>query len=277
VEGEKRMALFPNFRIGVRSYKDAHRFIVKHKLWLYVFLPAVFNIAIILLLILGGWHYFGLLTDWLFKTIGLSGEPEGYLRYLVIALQFVLRIVLQILLFFLYSAIYRYIILIILSPLLAMLSEKTEKLLTGKTYPFRFGHFCKDVLRGMGIAVRNFFLEFLFMIALFFFSYIPLIGYISPIVMFFITCYYYGFSMIDYTNERQRLNVRESVRFIRKNRGFAVASGMIFYVVFFFVPLIGFMVAPAYAVVAATLGTHNIRNQPEAVIIKNLGRKRRSN
>jgi hypothetical protein len=70
-----------------------------------------------------------------------------------------------------------------------------------------------------------------------------------------------------------RLSIRQSVRFIRKNRGFAMANGMIFYVVFFFIPLVGFMIAPAYAVVAATLGTHNIFNQPEVVIIKKLRAK----
>ena len=46
-----------------------------------------------------------------------------------------------------------------------------------------------------------------------------------------------------------------------------MANGMIFYLVFFFVPLIGFVVAPAYAVIAATLGVHHIRAK-EAVVMK---------
>jgi CysZ protein len=157
--------------------------------------------------------------------------------------------------------------LIILSPLLAALSEKTEKLLTGNTYPFNLGHFVKDVLRGIRIVIRNSFMELLLTIGLFIFGFVPVIGYISPVILFFVTCYYYGFSMIDYTNERQRLSVKQSVRFVRKNRGFAIANGMIFYLVFFFVPLVGFMVAPAYAVVAATLGVHKIRGDQEQVII----------
>jgi CysZ protein len=259
------MGLFNNFRTGVRTYKEAHRFIRQHRLWWYVFIPAIINVAVILLLVFAGWYYFSLLTNWLFDLLGLTGQQEGFLKYLITAFQYIFRIVLYILLFLFYSAIYRYIVLIILSPMLALLSEKTEKLLTGREYPFSFSRFLKDVLRGIGIAIRNLHMEMLFMIVLFFLSYIPVIGYICPAITFLVSCYYYGFSMIDYTNERQRLSVRQSVRFIRKNRGFAIANGMIFYLVFFFVPVVGFMVAPAYAVVAATLGTHQVRSMPEPV------------
>jgi CysZ protein len=104
-------------------------------------------------------------------------------------------------------------------------------------------------------------MELLIMILLFILSWIPLIGLLSPVISFLVTCYYYGFSMIDYTNERQRLTIKQSVRFIRKNMGFSMANGFIFYIVFFLVPMVGFMIAPAYAVVAATIGTHEIRKQ----------------
>lgn len=256
------MGVFTNFRTGFRAYREAHRFIVKHRLWLYVLLPAVLNIGMILLLIFFGWHYFGLLTDWLMDLMGLNDVTEGYLGYLVSALQWIFRIVFQVLLFLAYSTMYRYIIMIILSPLLALLSEKTDKLLSGKDYPFVLKNLIIDILRGIGIAIRNAMIEFAFMILLFFFSYVPVIGYASPVLMFFITCYFYGFSMMDYTNERNRLTIRQSVKFVRRNMGFAIANGMVFYLVFFFIPLIGFMVAPAYAVVAATLGVQEINKNP---------------
>jgi len=256
------MPLFNHFKTGFRSYKAAHKFIVKHNLWGYVALPALLNIAVVLLLAFGGWHYITLLNEWLFDLTGLSGEPEGYMKWLIVALQVVFKVVMYALLFFLYYLIYRYLILIILSPMLALLSEKTEKLLTGKDYPFNLKNFIIDVMRGIHIATRNTLIEFVWMIVLFFFSYVPIIGYISPVLMFFITCYFYGFSMMDYTNERNRLSIRQSVKFVRRNKGFAMANGMVFYLIFFFVPIVGFMIAPAYAVVAATLGIDEIRKIP---------------
>jgi CysZ protein len=261
------MGLFNNFRTGVRTYKEAHRFIVRHKLWFYVFLPGIINAGMIALLIFGGWQMFGSVTDWLLDLLGLSKDPTGLLKFLAVFLQVLFRIVFYVILFFVYFMVFRYLVLIILSPLLAIVSEKTEKLLTGKEYPFRLGYLIKDVLRGVGVATRNLFVELTFLIVLFFLSYIPVIGYICPVLIFFITCYYYGFSMMDYSNERYRLSIRQSARFVRKNRGFAMANGMIFYLVFFFVPLIGFVVAPAYAVIAATLGVHHIRAK-EAVVMK---------
>jgi CysZ protein len=164
------------------------------------------------------------------------------------------------LLFMLYSYIFKYIVLIILSPMLAILSEKTSHLLTGAVYPFSFKNFMQDVWRGIRIALRNTFIELGWILLFWIIGFVPIIGFISPVYLFFVSCYFYGFSMIDYNNERNRLSIRESIRFVRKNRGMAVANGMIFYLVFFFVPIIGFLVAPTYAIIAATLAVHETTN-----------------
>lgn len=260
------MALFPNFKIGFKSYSEAHRLIVKHRLWWYVFLPAIINVAMLLLIIFFGWHYIGLFTTWIFDITGLSSTPSGFFRYLIIFFRWIVKIALYILLFLFYSSIYRYIVLMIISPALAILSEKTDKILTGINYPFRLRQFLKDVIRGTAIVLRNFFIEMGFMILLFFFGFIPVIGWITPVIMFFITCYFYGFSMIDYSNERAKLSIRNSVKFVRKKRGMAVANGMVFYFVFFFIPVVGFIFAPAYSVIAATIAVGKIRNDVTVIV-----------
>jgi CysZ protein len=260
------MALFPNFKIGFKSYSEAHRLIVKHRLWGYVFLPAIINVAMLLLIIFIGWHYIALFTTWIFDITGLSSTPTGFFRYLVVFFKWIVKFALYILLFLFYSSIYRYIVLMLISPALAILSEKTDKILTGINYPFRFRQFMKDVMRGILIALRNFFIEMGFMILFFFVGFIPVIGWITPVIMFFITCYFYGFSMIDYSNEREKLNIRESVKFVRKNRGMAVANGMVFYFVFFFIPVVGFIFTPAYSVIAATIAVDKVRNNVSVII-----------
>lgn len=247
------MALFPNFRLGIKSYGEAHRFIVKNRLWGYVFFPGIINLLLLGLLAVGGGYAVQWFTRWLFDAVGLNAVSEGFWGYLVSVFRFLLRIVLYILLFFLYSSVYRYIILIFISPGLALMSEKTEKLVTGNEYPFVFSRFAGDVWRGIRIALRNSMIEIGLIILFFFIGFIPVIGYISPVFLFFVSCYFYGFSMMDYTHERAKMSIRQSVKFVRKNRGLAVANGMVFYFIFFFIPVLGFMVAPAYAVTAATL------------------------
>ena len=60
----------------------------------------------------------------------------------------------------------------------------------------------------------------------------------SPLfyLIFVIGFFYYGFSFLDYINERLRLNVDQSVQFARKNRGLAIAIGSI-YSVMIWVPV----------------------------------------
>lgn len=254
------MALFPNFKLGFTTYKDAHRLIVEHKLWWYVVLPAFLNLIIIAIFALVGYYGINSLATWILNITGLSDQSDGFLKYLSLGLGFIIKIISYFLLFIIYNNVYKYAILLILSPALAILSEKTDKILSGHQYPFHFGEFLLDVWRGIRIALRNIFLELLFTIVLFILGFIPIIGWVAPVILFFITCYYYGFSMIDYSSERAKLNIRQSIKYVRKNRGMAISNGMMFYFLFFIVPVIGFVIAPAYSVIAATIAVSKTKN-----------------
>lgn len=78
--------------------------------------------------------------------------------------------------------------------------------------------------------------------------------------MLIISMYYFGFFMIDYTGERYRLSIKQSVKFMRNNKGFAIANGLIFYLILM-IPLLGLLVAPSYAVVAATIGVEKVKEK----------------
>jgi CysZ protein len=73
--------------------------------------------------------------------------------------------------------------------------------------------------------------------------------------------------MIDYSNERHRLRIGESVLFVRKSKGLAIANGMIFYLILL-IPFVGLLFAPSYAVVAATIATEKIRQKGQLIIIQ---------
>ncbi len=156
----------------------------------------------------------------------------------------------------------------IMSPVLALLSEKTEKILTGSDYPFKFMQLIKDIIRGNLIVIRNISIEILWTVLLFFIGYIPIIGYFAPIVLLMISFYFFGFSMIDYSSERHKLSIRESIKYVRKNKGFAIANGCIFYLLLL-IPVLGLLVAPSYSIVAATIGVEKIKNQTTPAVIIN--------
>jgi CysZ protein len=83
-----------------------------------------------------------------------------------------------------------------------------------------------------------------------------LVGWVVPIATLLVECYYYGFSMLDYSCERHRLSPSESISFIGKHKGLAIGNGMVFYLMHA-IPVLGWILAPAYAVVAATISLYH--------------------
>ena len=82
--------------------------------------------------------------------------------------------------------------------------------------------------------------------------------WIAPLVALFVECYYLGFSMLDYSSERNKMSAQQSIIFISRHKGLAIGNGMVFYMMHL-VPLIGWLFAPSYAVIAATLSLFNAK------------------
>lgn len=167
-------------------------------------------------------------------------------------------LVLRIVIVLFYFSLFKYIFLIIGSPVFAYLSEKTESILEGKDFPFNIKQLLRDILRGVRMAVRNTLWQTLYVVSLLFLSLIPLVGWITPVIAVFVECYYYGSSMLDYSLERDKLTYAQSINYIGRHRGLAVGNGLIFYLMHGFI-IIGWVLAPAYAVVAATLSLHKVK------------------
>ena len=141
--------------------------------------------------------------------------------------------------------------------------EKTEEKLNGASYPFSMLQFLNDIMRSVAVTLRNFSLEFVLIIILLGFSLIPPLGLILPFVLFFISTYFYGFSMVDYTLERRGIGISKSIKFIRNHSGSAMSLGTPLALVLL-IPFLGSMLAGFIAivsVVAATLESVELLNQ----------------
>jgi CysZ protein len=165
-------------------------------------------------------------------------------------------IMVRLILVFFYFSLFKYLFLVIGSPLFAYLSEKTEALIAGKDFPFSFPQMMKDIARSIRLALRNCLWQTVYTVSILILSFIPLVGWITPVISAFVECYYYGFSMLDYSCERHKLSPAESIAFIGKRRGLAIGNGLVFYLMHF-VPFVGWILAPSYAVVAATISLYH--------------------
>ncbi|MBL4624595.1 MAG: EI24 domain-containing protein [Flavobacteriales bacterium] len=254
--------MLKQLKIGFSAYGKATKFIRANKLtWFYI-IPLLINI----LLFVGTMSMAGVITEsvtnWFLELCSLEKGGEYYESIGAIIWWFfyiIIKLVSWIILHFVSGGI----MLIILSPLLAYLSERTEQILKGNEYPFNLNLFVKDVIRAVVIATRNTILQFVCMIFLLLFSLIPVIGWISPFFMFIIGAYYYGFSFIDYVCERRRLTLKESIYFMRNNRGLAISNGAVFSVAIM-IPWIGGLLAGFAAitsVVAATISVYEAEDK----------------
>jgi CysZ protein len=130
----------------------------------------------------------------------------------------------------------------------------------GKDYPFNFKQFSKDIVRGIRIALRNLLWQTVYVVSILILSFIPIIGWIAPLVALLVECYYFGFSMLDYSSERNKLSSSQSIEFIGRHKGLAIGNGMIFYMMHL-LPFVGWLFAPSYAVIAATISLLSARKK----------------
>ena len=63
------------------------------------------------------------------------------------------------------------------------------------------------------------------MVAILLLSLIPIAGVATPVIALLVECYYYGFSMLDYSCERRNMNAQESIYYIGNHRGWQSATG----------------------------------------------------
>jgi CysZ protein len=250
--------LLKDIIIAIDSYFKAHRFIQKHNLWKWILVPGL----IYAILFMVSMYFFGKSAtgaiEFLSLKTGLKTWVEkmqsGWMGFL-----FTLGgVILWLILMMFYFSLFKFIFLIIGSPVFAYLSEKTESILEGKDFPFSFSQLLKDIIRGIRVAVRNSLWQTVYVVSIILLSLIPVIGWGTPVLALLVECYYYGFSMLDYSCERMKMSPQQSYHFINNHKGLAIGNGGVFYVMHALI-LVGWVLAPAYAVVAATLSMRQVK------------------
>lgn len=256
-----------DFNLGMRSYLKSFGFIMKNRMGHFYLYP----VAFIVLFSLGAFYSIDFIVDsitpWVNSTFGLEPLPgDGGFDQAKAVLReigrYVIHAVVWVSLMLIYYKINKYFILIVMSPVMAIIAEKTESVVTGRHFPFSGVQLLRDVFRGVLIAVRNAVVELSITIALLGFNFFltllfppvtvistPLVG----MVIFFVGAYFYGFSTIDYTGERHRLSYRQGLALVRRNKGIALANGT-FFSLWLIIPIFGTYVGTIFAPITCTVG-----------------------
>ena len=257
------MRFLSDLKCGLSAFFAGLTFIRKNRLLHYFIYP----ILITLLLWLGGIKVMAETLDWLKEITNAYVQLPVYetdpdagfwtnnwetaktwvnsgstaIASLIVGLIFILLMLLTT----------KYVMLALLSPALALISEQSEEILTGKKYPFTLSRLLKEVGRGILISMRNMFMETSLLALLWIISiFVPIVLPIPAVLSILITSYYYGYSMIDYLHERKQISMREGSMRIRDMKGIAISLGICIALTLQ-VPVIGFILAGCASLMAA--------------------------
>ncbi|PKV49002.1 CysZ protein [Aquimarina sp. MAR_2010_214] len=252
--------MLKNIINGIKAYFGTFKLISKLGLWKFFAIPILISVIAGLSFVALAYFFsdnLGTLIakiwpwEWGSETFATISTYIGGLLILVIGL-----------------ILYKHIVMALSAPFMSPVSEKVETHLLGETnHVHRNTSFSQQLSRGIRINIRNLFRELLFMIPLIILSFIPVIGLLFTILIFLIQAYYVGFGNMDYTMERH-FNYKESIQFVRKNRGTAIGNGIVF-VLMLFIPIIGFIITLPISVVAASTETVKILKEKGLIELKN--------
>lgn len=245
---KKQLGFFAQFKVAVSSYFKAVG-LMFDKRYLSCFVYALLiSAALVVVEILIAKSIVESAESYLLGLI----SPETFWAPLRKIIQFVIHVGLHFIVYFIYITINKYVLLTVLSPVMSMISEKTEAILNGKTYTFQFSNLFRDLYRGAVIALRNMLIEFGCIFLSLFVVWIPVIGWLCPLFLFVLSCYFYGFSMIDYINERRELTHSQSIEYVKRHKGLAVGNGIVL-LVLFAIPYIGVFLASVLGPISSTV------------------------
>lgn len=267
------MNFLTDFIKGITNCFKGFSLIFEKGLWHYLFYPVILWV---LMWIASIWVFSELaiqISDYINRQLSFQDIPDSgamlsfFKPFLTGYFSVIIAWILKLIFWFVSSTFTKYMVLIFLSPLFSLLSESLEEKTTGKKYPFNGLQLLKDIGRGILISLRNMLFEYLiiaicFILTLFF---APLIFITGPVLL--VTSWYFiGFTMLDYNFERHKMNISQSVRFIRHHKGLACGIGLV-YTFFMILPLfLGIMFAPLLAVVGATISFLELKQNENQVI-----------
>jgi len=266
------MSTLKGFGRGFTNCFNAFSVLFDKGLWPYMFYP----LLIWLTIFIASFYGIASLVDYLmskFKLLFTDNQAaidNSWLSFLTPKTTGIMSVILSWiikLIFWFFGGIFsKYILLMALSPMFAMLSERADERLTGNKFPFKIMQLLKDILRGIAISLRNLFLELFISLGLWILAILfPPLFFVTFPLGLLIGWYFTGFALMDYNCERYKLSLRESVQFVKKNKGYVIGIGCV-YSIFMALPtvvgtVIGIMIAPAIGVIGAVISYLEIKKE----------------
>jgi CysZ protein len=258
--GTKRSDMLRGFKHVLKAFS----FAAENNLWAYFIIPLVLDglLAASLFVIIYQWSHdlTMLICQWIGLQWEISEQGLSFWEVLKTAALWAVEILIWILSFLLYASFRKNILVLLLSPMMSWLSEKTFEKLSGQHRPFNGKQLVRDLARSAMVSLRNLLVEIGLGIGVFLLSAAlsliggPLAFLILPLlslVALGISSYYFGCSLLDYSHERNQLNLVQTIAYNRKNKWAVLGIGLAFNLLLL-VPVFGISLALVMGTIGAT-------------------------
>ena len=238
--------MFKDIFKGIKAYAGSLQLISKLGLWKYFGIPILISIVVAALVLISAYaladdfgYYFSKLWIW-------DWGKETFF--------FLSKILSGILILLVGISIYKHVVMALSAPFMAPVSEKIEAYILGEdNHKHRVTSFSEQLMRGVRINMRNLGMEILLTIPILIIGFVPILGFVSTVLLILTQGYYAGFGNMDYTLERH-FNYSDSIKFVKQHRGLARGNGIVF-ILFLLIPVIGIILVLPLSVTASTTET----------------------
>lgn len=241
---------------GGGAYIKAFRILDQHRLWRILILPALLSLVMAIIIGVLAWMTSDDIVLYINRQFTFRDHDSRIGNLIELAIAFIVRGITL----FLFLKLYRYLILVFLSPLFVRVSSLLHREIDGSEEKLSIWSFCFCSFRGIKLALRNFFLELLITLILLFFALIVVwIAPLIPALILIVESYFFGMVMMDYSYEMDGADRKESLQMVRRNAGIAIGNGLIFSVIVL-IPLLGVIFAPILSLLAARVAIDETKN-----------------
>ena len=245
--------------LAIRTYFSAHRFIVQHKLWKWMIVPGILYAYLFVL----GMNYFSQSSSFFIESIILKTGLKSWvdtlnndlIGFFITMGSFWLWFTL--LLF--YFALFKYLFLILFAPFFAYLHLRIDAIKNETAFVFNSKAYRKLIARALLLNVTNLLWQTVYLIPIVIICTLPIIGWFTPIFTILIECYFLGAAMLDYSLASEQKNKVAAAAYVNNHKGLPIGNGLVFYLLHF-IPILGWMTAPFYSLIAAQLNTQEVKD-----------------
>ena len=241
------MKLGEQLSLAYKSYGKAFRTLDKNRLWSILVLPSILS----LLIAIGVGALAWTTSDDILSYVNRKFLTREFDTAVGNLFHIVTTLAIRGITLFMYLKLFRYLILIFLSPVFVNISNIFHRIASGEDHKMNIWSYCFCSFRGIKFALRNFVLEILVtmlltLLAIIIFWIFPLI----PILIFIAESYFFSMVLLDYGFEMGGLSMKDSIRKSRNLPGIPITNGLIFNLIIL-IPIIGVIAGPVIAFIAA--------------------------